>query len=1340
MNDETRTHAARLHMWGGGKNEAIKAFLTKKRKTIPTHLGLVVFLLLLAYTATTQTISFTLSKDSVQSFEDLILTNTSVDLPDGTVFRWEFSGSYSLIIDSLIHHKDSTTMMIAFDKNDSQFVVSPGFPSKLFRDSLYITLIATDSNGIQLSVPVYSKIIIIYLNYPFPLYPCSDLNNDPCHSIVCNGSFEDIGGFTGGPQGLINAVPWFGVDAEVFNNGFASAFGVPNNMFGSQLANTGNTYGGFHPRYTSDITKPNFPKSEVISTMLKYSLDQNQTYQVTFQTSLADRSNLATRLNAYLDIQPPFLTIHTGDHLQSAMVNNPNGVVQNGLGYITNVTQFVPVTGVFTPAQTGVYRLYIGSPDNMDVTSASGNWGANPIPGYPPTDYLAYYYIDDVEVVPLPATVVVEGYQDPVNCRLYHLSTSKPQNVASYQWSINGVPVINAIQSSVTLSNPLHLPIQCIVTNFHGCESVYTWEPDPCNLLQNSDISIKNVKVSDLTDPQSSIFQHLSFNGNHYELDAGSMVVYIHGTLTIDQDFTFLNCENLVMGPNAKIVVEPNLTPGISLTIFNCTIYSCNFDCFMWDGIYATDPNSSVLINESTISHAKNAVYSRNNPELDIHGNTFSNNLIGIHLTNHKRDCSAIFPGQNPIPPIPANVNLVSNTFQGDLSSNQYISQYLPGFDGMEWGIRVDTVDLLTIGQGNNFRELSCGIHINTGNVLVQSNTFELIAHHTNTPGVNEPFGHLTSSLYKEGAIVINKILPSGSGFPAGNPSSSECVPEYVKVEDNLFEDCRIGVYAWYIPLEIRENNFINIKYNALRGQSLLSAIVDGNNHYYTAIQQLVPNNNVFNYEYYIAQANQNGNLGYNISIQNNEILTYKSGISLTNATSTGASQINPKRWVLVENNKIYLDDLPSNPNREGIRLNACDRARVFGNTIANIDPIQYPSVQNVLPNLHGIHVSQTKDAWVYDNFTIKRFGKGIYNIGYNAGTQFQCNKLEENYYGFFCELSTAGSNTFVVDQLTSGNENRNSFVGNVNLRINNMSGGPFNWYYTGANVSSNPTAPYLFYGINPVLGNTINPPCGTFPDNMVNPSVREELFGIIVRDGDTLYGALQDEFSWYADEYLYKSFYWNSDWMYMGISEDSVYQHFYNFFDNEAILSFTQIEELIEMGELEQALWNNDNVVAQTLIEFNQQLVNEIYLETWAQGIEPDSNQVALLEAVALLTPYVGGNAVYTARVMLDIDPFNYGLPYRMAQDKGEDVTLHVIFYPNPAGSLLFLEFLEPVEGTGTFEMFDVQGRKVLAQHFRELPSLLSIDTSPMKDGLYFARFQLSNGHFAAQKIVVKH
>ncbi len=1294
--------------------------MTKKRKVVSLVLFLTAFVFLLPHSAIGQQVSFTLSKDTIHSFEDLIINNTSVDLPPGTGFRWEVSGANFLKKDSMAYYQDSTGLLITFIENDTQFVVKPGFPTTFPSDTLRFTLVAIDSNGVPLAIPDFGNTVLLF--YVTPIYQCADQVNDPCINLVCNPSFEELLSYHLNAQSLFLAEPWLGGHAEVFSSAAigpnAALFSVPNNVFGTQNAKTGGGYAGFHPNWSFG-TKT----IEIISNPLKYNLNNNQTYQVTFWASLANRSNVATELIAYLDLEPANPALISGFSFHTALIPaNPAGVVQNTVGHITDMTNWTEVTGVFTPQTSGAHRLWIGSPDpfNIIIPSTVGDY---PQP-------LAYYYIDDVEVVPLPPSVTIAGSPIFINgCMHYIMTTSDPQNVARYEWSINGVIQPCNLPNCTLPSNGVS--IELTVYNYHDCPVTHVFPVEPPCIQSNTVQGDPDIILSDLT--ASDLIAN--FTGGLSNWSTGNVPINILGTLTIDVDFTFSNCHSIAMGRDAKIVVEQN----VSFMIENCTIYSCNFECFMWDGIYATDPSSLVVINVSSISHAKNAVYSRNNPALEIVGNSFTNNIKGIHLTNHQNNYAPVPVGQTPPTPVPANVLIAENHFSGDLWNYQvFISQYLSGFDGMEWGIIIDTVDLLNIGPGNTFRQLSCGIHINTGNVFIGVNSFDFIRHHTNNPLIDKPYGHIFNDLFKEGAIVVNNKLPSGSGLPPIYLPSSG-VAEKLIVENNNFENCRLGVYAWDVPIEIIDNTFHNTMYNALRGQKLRSAVVADNTHSYT-VATVGHFDNVFNYEYYIAQPLRSL-LGYNIDIRNNEINTFKSGINLTQATSTGVAHINPPRLVQIRDNTIYLDDIGPNPRKQAIRLNTCDRARVFRNTIANIDAVQIPSPNNPLDGLHGIHVSQTPDAMVFDNYTIKRFGKGIYNIGSNLGTQYWCNTLDGNYDGFYVPDQGAGSAPQVSAQLISTEENRNSFINVIDRRVNNENASnPITWYYTGPFNANNSRAPVNSHGVHPLIGQYANLACGPIPDTWITPTTRMELFGIIVSEGDTLYAALQDEFEWYADEYLYRAFSWDNGWMYLGVSDDSVYQHYFNFFENEAIMAFAEIEELIAMGDLEQALWENDHVVVQTLIEFNQQLVNEIYLETWAKGVEPDAYQTTLLEAVALLTPYVGGNAVYTARVMLDIDPFNYGLPFRMEQDTTDAQTLHVVFYPNPARNTLMVEFIEPVEGTGTFEMFDVQGRKVLTKHLYELQSHLSFDTSQLSDGLYVARLLLGNGQCATQKIVIKH
>lgn len=1323
MNMNNRTHASHLHMMGG-ENESLIKGMSINALTLPLFLLLMTFLFILPKSLNAQQVSFVVSKDTVYAFDDLTITNTSYDLPSGTNFRWNFIGTSSLMIDSTIHFRDSTNFMIIFIRNDSQFIIKPGFPSTLYWDTLKISLIAIDSLENPLEPPSYQMEIPICLAPEPPNFPCDDLINDPCVNLVCNPSFEDLQDFALDPWDLYKAAPWFGYHCEVYNQGSTGSlsfppitFSVPTNAFGFQWARTGNGYGGFHPYCTSRL--------EVISTPLKYEMNNNQTYNVTFWASLADRSNRATPLIAYIEPETNPVQIIDGYDLEASIGVNPNGLVNNGLGFITDMDNWVNITGIFTPQITGDHRLYIGSPDPLAIIPAPGNWVG---------ELVAYYFIDDVEVVPLPPSVTIDGSPIYVDgCLFYEMTTSDPQNVSRYEWSINGVVQPNSNVPSIILPSN-GVSIDLTVYNYHNCPVTYRFPVDPPCIMHHSQGSLYDIILKDLT--STDIINNYSGGSPGWNT---TEPINILGTLTIDQNFAFYGCDKIVMGRDAKIVVDP----GISFSINGCTIFSCNPECFFWDGIYATDPNSRIEITESNISHAKNAVYSRNNPELFIAGNEFSFNLVGIHITNHQNSCISPPP---PAPgPTPANVLITANTFWGDLHDfTALIYDYLPGFVGMEWGVRVDSVDLLTIGPNNTFDELSCGIHINTGNVVIEDNDFLNIKHHSTLKSTPNPWGFMTiNNLFREGAIIVNQkvdyiVSKPGQTPPPAPPPPDYCVPTILSVIDNSFSDCHIGVYVFGHSTTLADNSFENITYNAFRGNSLPYASITNNEHIYNNTEPLHPSNNTFNYEYYIAPPKKSL-IGFNIDISHNQILTYKSGINLINATSTGLDHINPKRWVTVSNNTIRINDVGENPFLQGIRLQGCDRSRVFMNIIENIDQYNYPTAQNPMVNLQGILVSQTTDARVHDNYAIIKFGKGINNIGYNLGTQFLCNNFYSNYNGFYAEPPGMAQNTILSDQLVTQKENRNCFFNNIDLWVNNQSSQGFKWFYTGnLTPPGNECTPSLlyYYDITPLVGASLE--CAPMPDYWEDPLTREVLFGSIARDEDSLYGALQDEFEWYARDFLFRSLYGDPMLMNMGVSEDSIYIHFYNFFSNSNIAAFAEIEYLIDNYDIEQALWENDNIVTQTLIEFNLQRVNEILLESWAQGYDVDSIQSSILQAIALLTPYVGGDAVFTARAMLDIDPFNHGLPYRKSGDDISAYELQLKIYPNPTRGNLTIEFTVPIEKSeGKLEFFDIQGRKVMNSPIDNTKELVHIDISNLKNGIYLMRVLMNDGRQFSQKLI---
>jgi hypothetical protein len=112
----------------------------------------------------------------------------------------------------------------------------------------------------------------------------------------------------------------------------------------------------------------------------------------------------------------------------------------------------------------------------------------------------------------------------------------------------------------------------------------------------------------------------------HYALS--NETFFVNGTYTIDQSTTFTSC-TFYLAPNAKITVAA----GQTLTLNGCTLKAgCNA---MWDGIYASDPSSEIVIeNGSTLQDMEHGVVVSGQAKLKATNSTFTNSYNGIQLLN----------------------------------------------------------------------------------------------------------------------------------------------------------------------------------------------------------------------------------------------------------------------------------------------------------------------------------------------------------------------------------------------------------------------------------------------------------------------------------------------------------------------------------------------------------------------------------------------------------------------------------------------------------------------------------------------------------------------------------
>lgn len=211
---------------------------------------------------------------------------------------------------------------------------------------------------------------------------------------------------------------------------------------------------------------------------------------------------------------------------------------------------------------------------------------------------------------------------------------------------------------------------------------------------------------------------------------------------------------------------------------------------------------------------------------------------------------------------------------------------------------------------------------------------------------------------------------------------------------------------------------------------------------------------------------------------------------------------------------------------------------------------------------------------------------------------------------------------------------------------------------------------------------------------------------------------------------------------MNLGEADDTAYSNFYNYLTNSNVREFIDVQELIDERDINQALMDNGAIVAQNVIEANIKYVNDVYLNSFAQDKYFTESQRQTLQTIAMLTPYIGGDAVYSARVMLGINPNTYNLAYRLGNfaDSVSVVIGDNILktYPNPVKNQLTLEFVYPLEVLSIFTLFDVMGRKVMETQLSAGNKQFEINTSALNNGIYF--YKLSTDNKAKGKIIINN
>ncbi|MBX7142683.1 MAG: T9SS type A sorting domain-containing protein [Chitinophagales bacterium] len=127
---------------------------------------------------------------------------------------------------------------------------------------------------------------------------------------------------------------------------------------------------------------------------------------------------------------------------------------------------------------------------------------------------------------------------------------------------------------------------------------------------------------------------------------------------------------------------------------------------------------------------------------------------------------------------------------------------------------------------------------------------------------------------------------------------------------------------------------------------------------------------------------------------------------------------------------------------------------------------------------------------------------------------------------------------------------------------------------------------------------------------------------------------------------------------------------------------------------------------------------MNEILLAYYQMEVPAlDSDEIKILTPIAYSDPLNNGEAVYTARVLLGIDPEG-NVKYQASDENFEEVDNQwVKVYPNPVSNLVNV-VASNIDIPITLNVFSITGRLVL--HSKLEQGLTTLDISSLRDGVY--------------------
>lgn len=183
-----------------------------------------------------------------------------------------------------------------------------------------------------------------------------------------------------------------------------------------------------------------------------------------------------------------------------------------------------------------------------------------------------------------------------------------------------------------------------------------------------------------------------------------------------------------------------------------------------------------------------------------------------------------------------------------------------------------------------------------------------------------------------------------------------------------------------------------------------------------------------------------------------------------------------------------------------------------------------------------------------------------------------------------------------------------------------------------------------------------------------------------------------------------------------------------------------SRVEEMID-----RAYSLNEQIQAVETYEIHEQIVNSIYLQTFARGkFNLSDEQKAILKSIAIRCPWSDGNAILQARTMLGTESPVWILDASACQntliaDNHAAENMTVSLAPNPTSSTLTINITGNTTEVPSIEVFDMLGRMVQTEQLSANPVAITMNVSHLAQGMYMVKLQYANASITKPFVVIK-